>query len=603
MAKKFSLSAQLRTAHLLLLFFILLSVIFVSCKKNELLPKDGTITLKPNYEYGGLPDNYISLTYDDGPGPGTLELAKWLYHEHICATFFVVGQSDAGGGYKNYPLLDSLFFYGQRIGNHTYNHLDLLTLSCEEATFQIGFNQTFIDSVAHNNLCYFTPPWFDWSVPLSECIKQDIEINHLRGPIGMAFDTHDYGYRQSQSADLCANAFLNDSGNLIKFNRGEGGVIKMHDFNSYNDQYFALQETKIIVANFKARGYTFVSPTLEFSPAQSSLTTAGEFSQEQNWSDQDIKTIRLADVNGDGLADLVGRNAEGIQVALSSGLGFSPAEIWSQEFANGHSWTEADINTLSWTDVNGDHLADLIIRTRDGIRVALNNGMGFDQSTLWTNNFSDEFMPQWKIAGYHPALSFGDVNGDGLADIVVRGPEGIYVALSTTNSFMAPVVWTNDFSDKNSVEWKQEKYASTFQLADVNGDGLADLVVRGPNGLLVSLSNGNSFRRASLWSTSYSDASGWGNDESYYGAIRAGDVNGDGLADIIVRARDGMHVMLSNGHAFMQDIIWYHSSFTDRAGYKYPYYATTLQCGDINGDHRCDYILRSTDGIGGAFSP
>jgi hypothetical protein len=179
----------------------------------------------------------------------------------------------------------------------------------------------------------------------------------------------------------------------------------------------------------------------------------------------------------------------------------------------------------------------------------------------------------------------------------------MYVSLSSSTSFLPPILWTNDFSDLGSPEWKQAKYSSTIQLADVNGDGMADLLLRGPKGILVSLSTGNKFLHSSLWSTSFSDASGWGNDASYYGAIRVGDANGDGMADIIARGRDGIHVLLSNGQSFMQDMLWYHSEFTDRAGYKSPYYGSTLQCADINGDHRCDYILRSLDGISGAVAP
>ena len=137
----------------------------------------------------------------------------------------------------------------------------------------------------------------------------------------------------------------------------------------------------------------------------------------------------------------------------------------------------------------------------------------------------------------------------------------------------------------------------------MNGDGKADLIVRGPKGILVSLSNGNGFRPASLWSTSFSDAGGWGNDVRYYGAIRVGDVNGDGMADIITRSEDGMHVLLSNGHAFQEDMIWYQWEFRDRSASKSPDYVSTIQCGDINGDHRCDFILRSKDGIGGAVAP
>ncbi len=39
-----------------------------------------------------LPPGTICLTYDDGPGPETLELGRYLAEQHIPATFFVIGQ-------------------------------------------------------------------------------------------------------------------------------------------------------------------------------------------------------------------------------------------------------------------------------------------------------------------------------------------------------------------------------------------------------------------------------------------------------------------------------------------------------------------------------
>ncbi len=555
--------------------------------------------------YVTLPKGLISLTYDDGPGPGTLDLAKYLYSEHICATFFVVGDSEPGGGYLHYPILDSLMYYGQRIGNHTFNHRDLKTLSCADRQYQIAHNQAFIDPVIYNNLCYFTPPWFSWSWPVTQCILSDPELNHLRGPIGLTYDTHDYLYRDNESAGLCANNFFSDSANSKKLGKGDGGIIKMHDFNSYADKDFALEETKIIVHTLKSRGYTFVSPTLEFSPAEINLVQPGEFSGGQNWDPKYFRSIRLADVNGDGKADIIGRCAEGVHVALSTGLGFSNEQVWSREFSDRKGWGTAGYSsTIRWADVNGDHKADLIIRSQEGIRVALSTGTGFEQSTLWTNYFSDDSTEQWKkVVGYSGTICSADVNGDGLADIVARGPRGIYVSLSSSTSFMQPSIWTTEFSDQGTTKWKEAKYSSTFQLADVNGDGKADLVVRGPDGILVSLSTGNGFRHATLWSASFSDASGWGYDASYYGAIRLGDVNGDGMADIIARAKDGMHVLLSNGRVFREDLIWYPSGVTDHSVFSSPYSSTTLQCADINGDHRCDFILRTKDGIGGAVAP
>jgi peptidoglycan/xylan/chitin deacetylase (PgdA/CDA1 family) len=577
---------------------LLFQFLFISCKQTNISPKDGTVSLGTPL-YITLPKGYISLTYDDGPGPGTVDLAKYLSSEKICATFFVVGDSDPGGGYMHYPVLDSLIYYGQRIGNHTLNHRDLKKLSCPDRIYQIKQNQLSIDLLIHNNLCYFTPPWFSWSKDVSECILTDPELNHLRGPIGMTFDSHDYLYRHNNSAAECANKFVNDSTNIARFNRGDGGIVKMHDFNSYVDKDFALEETKMLVPLLKSRGYVFISPTLEFSPVKKNIAQPGEFSGDQKWAAKYFRSVRLADVNGDGKADLIGRNANGVHVALSTGLGFANDAVWSSEFSDNKGWgAEEFSSTIRWADVNGDQKADLIIRSADGIRVALSTGSGFAQSTLWTNYFSDDSKQPWKkVVGYSGTICSADVNGDGLADIVARGPDGMYVSLSSSTSFMQPVIWTSEFSDRGTIAWKEAKYSSTFQLADVNGDGLADLIARGPKGILVSLSTGSGFQPSSLWSASFSDAGGWGKDESYYGAIRLGDVNGDGMADLIVRAKDGMHVFLSNGHVFLEDRNWCASNFTDH------YQNSTLQCADINGDHRCDFILRSKDGIDGAVAP
>ncbi len=583
---------------------IVFTILCISCKQENLSRNDGTVSLGTPL-YTSLPRGYISLTYDDGPGPGTVDLARYLSSEKICATFFVVGDSDPGGGYMHYPVLDSLVYYGQRIGNHTLNHRDLKTLSCPDRIYQIKQNQLSIDPVINNNLCYFTPPWFSWSWPVDQCILGDPDLHHLRGPIGMTFDSEDYLYRDYNSATECANKFVKDSSNLRRFNRGDGGIVKMHDFNSYVDQDFALEETKMIVRLLRSRGYVFVSPTLEFSPAKMDLIQPGEFSGEQHWSSKYFQSVRLADVDGDGKADIVGRNADGVHVALSTGLGFAHEAVWSDEFSDINGWGAPESSsTIRWADVNGDHKADLIIRSREGIRVALSTGNGFEPSTLWTNYFSDDSSQQWKkVTGYSATICAADVNGDGLADIVARGDHGIYVSLSTSTSFMQPILWSTEFSDLENIVWKGAQYSTFFQLGDVNGDGKADLIARGPKGILVSLSNGNGFQHASLWTASFSDASGWGNDVSNYGAIHLGDVNGDGMADIIAKANDGVHVLLSNGQNFLEDLVWNHSDFTDHSGSKSPHNNTALQCGDINGDHRCDFIFRSKNGIGGAVAP
>ncbi len=67
-----------------------------------------------------------------------------------------------------------------------------------------------------------------------------------------------------------------------------------------------------------------------------------------------------------------------------------------------------------------------------------------------------------------------------------------------------------------------------------------------------------------------------------------------------------MHVALSSGTAFVADKLWENrevkGEFSDAQGWLNANGAT-LQCGDINGDKRVDFIFRGNAGIRGAFAP
>jgi peptidoglycan/xylan/chitin deacetylase (PgdA/CDA1 family) len=555
--------------------------------------------------YTTLPQGLISLTYDDGPGPGTIRLARYLHDQNICATFFVVGNSDAGGGYINYPYLDSLIYYGQRIASHTYNHKDLRTLTCQEVQSQLKMNHLIITPIIKNNLCYFTPPWFSWSKKVADCILSDPYLNGIRGPIGMDFDTQDYLFRNAMHPEICVRKFLDNPVNQNKFNSVRGGIIKMHDFNSYTRTDFALQETKIIVEYLKSKGYTFVAPTLEFSPRIDNLIQDKDFSNDKHWSSNIsyYGTIRLKDVNGDKQADLIARDSDGIHVALSNGLGFGTFQLWSSEFSDRLGWKNSKYSsTLQCADVNGDEKSDLVIQCSGGTKVSLSNGSSFEHSKVWTAQFSDLNTGTDQNDIYFRNVRLADVNGDQKADIIVRKQDGIYVALSSGYLFKSKVLWTKEFSDTIQNGWKLSKYNKEIQLADVNGDNIADVIGKSPRGIMVSLSTGTGFLPATLWKIDFSDVQDK-NKLSTYNSMRLGDVNGDGRADLLLRERDGIHVLLSNGHEFVHDFIWYKAGIIEQLNWNNPCYNFSFRVDDINGDQRADFIIRSLKGISGAVAP
>jgi len=76
----------------------------------------------------GAAQTIVSLTFDDGLNQ-SLVLDMLLAH-NMKATFYVNSNLiGSGGGYLTKAELDALFTYGNEIGGHTINHVDLATLS------------------------------------------------------------------------------------------------------------------------------------------------------------------------------------------------------------------------------------------------------------------------------------------------------------------------------------------------------------------------------------------------------------------------------------------------------------------------------------------
>ena len=75
---------------------------------------------------------------------------------------------------------------------------------------------------------------------------------------------------------------------------------------------------------------------------------------------------------------------------------------------------------------------------------------------------------------------------------------------------------------------------STIRLADVDGDGRADLCARSPRGFVCHRSTGRGFGPA-LPGPALASAEGW-DAKDRYATLRLGDVDGDGLDDILVSA-------------------------------------------------------------------
>ena len=80
-------------------------------------------------------------------------------------------------------------------------------------------------------------------------------------------------------------------------------------------------------------------------------------------------------------------------------------------------------------------------------------------------------------------IRFGDVNGDGRADVCGRSAAGLFCALANGRSFLKPTLWLAGMSD--AAGWAP--YGASLELRDVDGDGRADVCARGPEGVVCAL--------------------------------------------------------------------------------------------------------------------
>jgi hypothetical protein len=148
-----------------------------------------------------------------------------------------------------------------------------------------------------------------------------------------------------------------------------------------------------------------------------------------------------------------------------------------------------------------------------------------------------------------------DLNGDGKEDVCGRDDGGPLCAVSSGSALGASTRWTTSYSDADG--WGQApEYWATIRFPDLDGDGKTDVCGRAPDGILCARSSGTAFGATTLWSTSYGDAGGWNDFPQYWSTIRFADINGDGKADVCGRRDTGLLCALSSGSAFDTPTLW-----------------------------------------------
>ena len=264
----------------------------------------------------------------------------------------------------------------------------------------------------------------------------------------------------------------------------------------------------------------------------------------------------LADINGDGKADIVGFKNNGVYTSLSNGNGtFAAARFAIGEYFTSTSstgWKNNIEMPRMLADINGDGKADIVGFKNNGVYTSLSNGNGTFAAARFAigEYFTSTSSTGWKNNTEMPRM-LADINGDGRADIVGFKNNGVYTSLSNGNGTFAAARFAigEYFTSTSSTGWKNNTEMPRM-LADINGDGRADIVGFKNNGVYTSLSNGNgTFAAARFAIGEYftsTSSTGWKNNTEMPRMLA--DINGDGRADIVGFKNNGVYTSLSNGN-------------------------------------------------------
>jgi peptidoglycan-N-acetylglucosamine deacetylase len=224
----------------------------------------GTPTLKPLISQGSSDKPEIALTFDDGPNPTyTPQVLSILHQDGVSATFFVIGEQ-----VQAYPdLVQQEHAMGHIVGNHSWNHPDLTTLSADGIHTQLGNTSDAIEQATGVRPSFFRPPYgaYNYQVLLQAS-------NLGLQPTLWSVDPQDWN--GPPSSDIIIQRVLNMAHN--------GSIILMHDGGGDRSQTVAALPT--IIMQLHIRGYRLVTvPQLTNDAAQAntgqsspqtSLTTA-----------------------------------------------------------------------------------------------------------------------------------------------------------------------------------------------------------------------------------------------------------------------------------------------------------------------------------------
>jgi hypothetical protein len=241
--------------------------------------------------------------------------------------------------------------------------------------------------------------------------------------------------------------------------------------------------------------------------------TPGTFGSPLVLNSPGASQVAVADMTGDGLPDIVSADYN-VSLFVQSAPGTFAAAV--PLYSGGANW-------VALGDLNDDAAPDIALTDAVGVKVLMHTGAPASTTYAPPVNVFTQTVNQ-DVAGAN-IIAIGDVNGDGLNDLVITDPGPTGGASPTVNVLLQNPLNHGRFLAPLSFPIAAQDLPVSIVLADLEGTGKLDIVIGGSSTVAVLLhdpANPGRFLPVTVYQAT------WANE------IAVADVNGDGKPDIVV---------------------------------------------------------------------
>ncbi len=226
------------------------------------IEKDSAENLVSEENYKQLPTRYVIqkfgnvnkeviLTFDDGPDPDyTPKILDILKKDTVPAAFFVVGMNAE----QHLPILKRIFREGHEIGNHTFTHPNMATVSDSRAESEMDATRLLIESALERSTVLFRAPYNADAEPTKAVELKPVARSRKDNyyTIGESIDPDDWDTEHGVNADSILNRIVRHyEANPSK------GIILLHDAGG--DRTPTVEALPKIIQYFKSKGVKFTT--------------------------------------------------------------------------------------------------------------------------------------------------------------------------------------------------------------------------------------------------------------------------------------------------------------------------------------------------------